>query len=113
MKKEIWKLGGQIRREPFRLDLKVQFRKMRKYYNQLISKKRRFFKDEITAKMENVYRSNPSHFWEVFNDLKGRSSERVSSISLTEWAAFSTETMNDASGIFEDNLKMFDQYVDA
>ena len=61
--------------------------------------------------MENVYRSNPSRFGEVFNELKGRSGEQVSSISLTEWASFFTETLNDASGISEDNLKMFDQYL--
>ena len=62
LKKELWKLRGQIKREPFRLDLQVQFRKRRKDYNKLISKKRRLFKDEITAKMKNVYRSNPSRF---------------------------------------------------
>ena len=32
--------------EPFRLDLQVQFRKMRKDYNKLISKKQRLFKEE-------------------------------------------------------------------
>lgn len=86
VQRDLSKLGSQLTKDPYNVDLQVKYRFERKKYKRLLKRKKVSFQNKLLHKLTSLENEKPKVFWKIFDELNSFNKvNKSNTISAEEW----------------------------
>lgn len=111
MYRQLKSLARCIKKYPYDMTLVHAYRKLRKKYTKLLSRKKFEFRQSIFQKLDNLQDNDPQAFWKIYDELCVNKTKATNPISPRKWWIHFLNLMNrripHQETDFEDSINNF------